>query len=115
MDESQVPIPPARGPLQINSETREGIVTLLLAGELDIASAPELQRAMDDLASTHTERLVIDLGAVTFMDSSGLRTLLLARQRADDGDHELVLRSGSRQVQRVLELSGAIDSFTFER
>jgi anti-sigma B factor antagonist len=96
--------------LQIASEETPERVVLSLSGELDIASAPLLERATESVERP----LVIDLSDVTFMDSTGLRALLLARQQAEAGDHELWLRPGPRQVQRVFELSGTLDRFQFE-
>jgi anti-sigma B factor antagonist len=99
---------PAR--LQITTEETPERVRLSLAGELDIASAPVLERAVESV----DRPLVIDLGEVTFMDSTGLRALLLARQQAESGGQGLALRPGPRQVQRVFELSGTLDRFQFE-
>jgi anti-anti-sigma factor len=99
--------------LEIGTASADGGTVLTLAGELDIASAPALERALDEFGASLPRRLVIDLRQVTFMDSTGLRALLLARQRAADGDHELLLRPGPRQVQRVFELSGTLERFSF--
>jgi anti-anti-sigma factor len=99
--------------LEITTATVDDGTVLALSGELDIASAPALERTLDDLGPSLPGRLVIDLTEVTFMDSTGLRALLFARQRAADGDHELVLCPGPRQVQRVFELSGTLERFSF--
>jgi len=96
--------------LQIASDETDERLLLSLSGELDIASAPILERAIE----TIDRPLVIDLAEVTFMDSTGLRALLLARQQAEDSEQELTLRPGPRQVQRVFELSGTLDRFQFD-
>jgi anti-sigma B factor antagonist len=114
MDQVQGPdaSPPVR--LQISSaETPESAV-LKLSGELDIASAPLLERAVEGLSDLAQRRVLIDLSELSFMDSTGLRALLQARQLAADTDRELTLRNGPRQVQRVFELSGTAATFTFE-
>lgn len=100
--------------LQIASEEGPDGTVLSLAGELDIASAPLLVQATASVDRTGPRQLIIDLGGVTFMDSTGLRALLLARQQADEHDQLLVLRPGPRQVQRVFELSGTLDRFQFQ-
>jgi anti-sigma B factor antagonist len=107
-DPTQDAAVPAR--LQIAADESPERVLLSLAGELDIASAPLLESAVDAV----DRPLVIDLAEVTFMDSTGLRALLLARQHAESGGQMLSLRPGPRQVQRVFELSGTIDRFQFE-
>lgn len=100
--------------LQIDRETGPDEVVLTLRGELDIASAPTLERAVEAARSANSARLIIDLAGVTFMDSTGLRVLLLARESIDGNGRELRLRPGPRQVQRVFELSGTLDAFAFE-
>jgi anti-sigma B factor antagonist len=100
--------------LEISPTSTADATVLALSGELDIASAPGLEQALDEFGASMPRRLVIDLTDVTFMDSTGLRALLLARQRGEDGDHELSLRPGPRQVQRVFELSGTLERFNFQ-
>jgi anti-sigma B factor antagonist len=113
------PPPEAPSPvrLHISSDNGAEATVLSLEGELDIASAPALERAVEGVTSDgdSANRLVIDLAGVTFMDSTGLRALLLARQSANGNGHELLLRPGPRQVQRVFELSGTLDTFVFEQ
>jgi anti-anti-sigma factor len=58
--------------------------------------------------------VVIDLGGLTFIDSSGLRVLLLADARARERGYELVLLPGQETVQRVFEMTGALDVLRFE-
>ena len=59
-------------------------------------------------------RVVIDLGGLAFIDSSGLRVLLLADSRARERGRELVLAPGPEPVQRVFEMTGALDVLRFE-
>ncbi len=114
---SEAPHPDAPAPVQLqisNDRHSEGTV-LALAGELDIASAPTFEQAVAELEPVEdSPRLVLDLSELTFMDSTGLRALLVARQEAGESGRELVLRPGPRQVQRVFELSGTLDRFQFE-
>jgi anti-anti-sigma factor len=100
--------------LEIGASSAEETTVLVLVGELDIASAPAVDRALEDLGPSISKRLVIDLAGVTFMDSTGLRALLLACKSASDSQRELVLRPGPYQVQRVFELSGTLERFVFE-
>ena len=77
---------------------------LRLAGELDLATAPELTEALLDFASSKGE-VYLDLSEVSFLDSSGLRVILaLARSRGDYGS--LVLLAPSASVMRILEIMG---------
>ena len=83
--------------------TEEAVV--VPAGELDAGSATELDRTVRDLRAGGAEALVLDLRALTFVDSAGLRLLLSMRNDAKRDGHDLTLIPGSREVQRVFELT----------
>jgi anti-sigma B factor antagonist len=105
---------PAPGQLVIE-RTRQGeTVILSLRGELDLTSAASFERELRASEEEPANRLVIDLSGLEFMDSTGLRALLLARERAQAQSRPLMLRRGSRQVQRVLELTKTLEAFEFE-
>src|SRR5690349_7528489 len=75
---------------------------LVLAGEIDSYTAPELSEHLG--AKPPVE--VIDVAGVTFIDSSGLRVLVEAHQSRAAVGSRLVLRAPSAAVQRLLEISG---------
>ena len=75
---------------------------LVLRGDLDSHSCQTLAESLN--AIDLTERLVLDMGAVRFIDSSGLRALLAAHEVRRDGE-PLVLRNPSRAVRRLLEIT----------
>ncbi len=93
-------------------EPVEGRTTLELYGELDIASTRMLD---SELANAQRSRhLTVDLSGLRFMDSSGLRSLLLAKSRCGEADCQLSLFRGPREVQSVFELTDTLDAFSFE-
>jgi anti-anti-sigma factor len=75
-------------------------------GELDIATTPALEQAIAEATATPGAALVLDLRELTFMDSTGLRTLAQCNARAEPDGFTLVIWRGSRQIERVLEISG---------
>jgi anti-anti-sigma factor len=75
-------------------------------GELDIATTPALEQAIADATSEPGVTLVLDLRELTFMDSTGLRTLAQTNARAEQDGFTLSIWRGSRQIERVLEISG---------
>jgi anti-sigma B factor antagonist len=89
-------------------------LVLSLQGELDLTSAPMFERELESAEAANPGHLIIDLSQLEFMDSTGLRALLVARERAVADGHQLTLRRGPRQVQRVLELTRTVDAFVFE-
>ena len=105
---------PLPGQLQIESRSENHDVVLSLRGELDLTSVVIFEHELREVEATGPSRVVIDLAGLDFMDSTGLRALLQARERAKSEGHELALRRGPRQVQRVLELTRTLDVFTFE-
>ena len=81
-----------------------GVHVVALHGELDIVSAYDLALALVDVAGS---TLVVDLSDLTFMDSSGIGALLMARNRImADGRGQLVLTRPGVFVRTTLEISG---------
>jgi anti-sigma B factor antagonist len=86
--------------------THEGAcVVVTLAGELDPHSAPSLRSTVDGLGAD-TRELVLDLAAITFIDSSGLREIIHANEALASRGGRLVLRRPSSTTVRLLEISG---------
>lgn len=88
---------------------------LTLRGELDLASVRQLEESLAAIDEQAPARITIDLRGLAFIDSSGLRALLLADTRAREQGYELVLIPGQEPVQRVFEMTGALDVLSFER
>ena len=82
---------------------------LAVSGELDIATAPELEQALEQISPEQCKLVVVDLRELEFMDSTGLSTLVRAHQRLSEQDCELTLVKGPPQVQRLLDLTGVAD------
>ncbi|MBJ7459913.1 MAG: STAS domain-containing protein [Thermoleophilaceae bacterium] len=93
------------GQFNVSVETSPGSYRVVLSGELDIATADQLTSALDGVSPANDERLVIDLTAVSFMDSTGLRVLIAANGAATEGGYELFIVTGDSPAKRVLELT----------
>lgn len=107
--------PPAGLRLAIEPQRdARGVVTLVLRGEIDVASAVELRLALSEALSTDLAGIVVDLAGVDFIDSSGLRTLLVAQDQAASNGHTMILRHVPPQARRLFELSGTADAFVTE-
>jgi stage II sporulation protein AA (anti-sigma F factor antagonist) len=83
----------------------DGERVIRLRGELDIESAPDLERVLlrSRLAG---QRVVLDLAELKFMDSTGLRVLLRARAAADEGRWEINLRNVPPTIRRLFDMTG---------
>ena len=89
-------------------------VILAISGELDMATAPILERRLRAAEPDPPGELVVDLSGLEFMDSTGLHVLLAAARRLRDSGRQLTLRPGPRSVQRVFELTQTSSQFRFE-
>ena len=86
-----------------------GVVSIALSGELDGADVhPTTREARELLRPAGVHSLVVDLGAVTFVDSSGLGLLVNLRQLAEDRGATFSLRNVPQRVTRLLELTGLL-------
>lgn len=92
------------------SSRLETTLALVLAGEIDSYTAPDLA----DLLAKYPDVDVVDLRDVSFIDSSGLRVLVEVHQQRNDADRTLTLRSPSPAVQRLLEISGVAKHLTVD-
>jgi anti-sigma B factor antagonist len=92
--------------LGLAARTAGGIIIAELAGELDIASAPDLRDQLLSLLRPGSSRLVIDLSRVSFCDASGLAVLVSTARRARLLGGFLRLAAVSPQVGQVLNMTG---------
>jgi anti-anti-sigma factor len=92
-------------PFGVTIEQRGSGVYVTLDGELDISTA---QRLEDDLRRVEAERpelIVLDLQQLSFMDSTGLRLLIMADARAREEGRRLAIVRGNEMVHRVMRLT----------
>jgi len=92
----------------------DGGPRVVVSGELDMATSPELTSAIESLERTEAQRVVLDLSRVTFIDSTALSALCLAKAKLNDRRAVLVLGPVSRQVETVLRICGLHREFIRE-
>ncbi len=89
-------------------------VVLVLRGELDFASAPDLRGVIGRACHGEGSNLVIDLTGLAFIDSSGIAALVHAYKLTAASGGSLVLRSPGSRLLRQLEITGLGSLFTIE-
>ena len=93
----------------ISTSDRDGRAVIVVRGELDLATAPELDAVVTEALDAGQD-VVVDLRELAFMDSTGLRVLVAAHARAegaDAGPSFLVVRPlPGAPIQRILAISG---------
>ena len=76
-----------------------------VSGELDVASAPRLREAVEDLRASGWRVIALDVGGMTFVDSSGLAVLLEVRRAAAADGGEVAIAVSCPALERLLTVS----------
>ena len=91
--------------LQVQSEDRDGLVHVALRGELDLSTVGKVQDELRRVEAASPPVMVVDLSKLTFLDSTGLRCLVTADERARDAGRRVVIVRGPDAVQRVFSIT----------
>ncbi len=86
-------------------QTDSGVTVLAPSGRLDVVGAPALKEAVSEAMKQGQPRLVIDMEGVTFVDSSGLGSVVSALKQVRTSKGDLRLAAPNQQVRVVLELT----------
>ena len=85
--------------------TQAGAVVIRPEGRLNMVAAPLLREQLRELVENGSTRLVVDLGAIDFIDSSGLGALISGLKSARQAGGDLRIAAPTDQVQNVLTLT----------
>jgi anti-sigma B factor antagonist len=86
-------------------QTDAGITVVAPSGRLDVAGAPTLKAAIGEAVKSGQPRLVIDMEGVSFVDSTGLGSVIAALKMVRGSKGDLRLAAPNQQVRVVLELT----------
>ena len=87
-----------------------GATVVVVSGELDVLTAPKLNRWVDDVIRRGEGNVVIDLSEAGFIDSLGLHTLLNLQRRLSRHSRSLAVICGEGPVRRAIELARLEDA-----
>jgi anti-sigma B factor antagonist/stage II sporulation protein AA (anti-sigma F factor antagonist) len=87
------------------SEDADGSVLISLEGEIDLRSASTVERCVRGALDVGCTKVVIDLAGVSFIDSSGLNTLVRCHHTAGEAGVPLELRGVTEYVRRAFEVT----------
>jgi len=90
----------------MSTDTVDERIVVHVAGEVDLASAPELDEQLATVMGQAPSHLVVDLSGVTFMDSTGLGVLVRALKRSRELDIRLDLIVTNERVLKVFGITG---------
>jgi anti-anti-sigma factor len=91
--------------LEVETEDRDGLVHVVLRGELDLSTVGKVQDELERVERSSPPTVVLDLSKLSFLDSTGLRCLVTADERARQEGRRLVLVRGPDSVQRVFAIT----------
>jgi anti-sigma B factor antagonist len=101
------------GSLTCEVVPERGVVRVRPIGSLDVATVPILEQQLEELLEAGFRQLVVDLGGLAFMDSTGLRVALKWHKAAERDGFQIGFAPGPPAVQRVFDLTGMSESVRF--
>jgi anti-anti-sigma factor len=91
--------------LEVETVEEEGLVRLLLRGELDLSTVSKVEEELRKAEAAEPGLLVLDLSGLNFLDSTGLRLIVTADQRAREQGRRVAIVKGPETVQRVFSIT----------
>jgi anti-anti-sigma factor len=93
-------------------ERTDDEVTVVLAGEADLATIDQLRDALFDAVAERPSRVVVDLRGLIFIDSMSISALIAARRAALEHAIEFVVTHPRGQVLKIFKIAGVLDTLT---
>lgn len=93
-------------PLEIDRRTDGSITTLVLSGDLDTATAGELEKTVKDIIAGDQPGIVFDMGGITYVSSFGLRVIVYTSKAMRAHDDRFAMHSVQQDVMEILKISG---------
>ncbi|NIV73238.1 MAG: anti-sigma factor antagonist [Calditrichae bacterium] len=91
--------------LKIDVDNKDSVTIVRIEGEVDLYSSPEVRKTILELVNQKPEAIVVNLGQVGYMDSSGLATLVEGLQQVGKYSGKFVLANLRTEVKEVFTLS----------
>ena len=96
--------------MEINIQQHKDITVITLYGELNSQTSTLAQEQLSPLVMSGC-KIVIDLGAITYMSSAGLRTLLLLYRQINNAQGQFVVTNLTEMVHDTMQITGFLDFF----
>jgi anti-anti-sigma factor len=100
------------GSLEVQSTTEDDTTIVRVSGEVDLHTSPQLRALLLEAVATSARSLMIDLAEVSYMDSSGVGTLVYVKREVEQAGGRLVLVGPQPRVLSVLEITHLDKFFT---
>ncbi len=96
---------------QVQYDVEESTATVRATGDIDVATAPEFRDALYRLIDGGEPTITVDMGAVSFIDSSGLGALVAAQKRARKQGATITVANLTSSARKLFEITGLLDVF----
>ena len=91
--------------MAVKIESKGGLTVCHVDGEIDINSSPQIKKSFDKLISSKTPKIVINLTKVTYVDSSGLATLVEILKNMKSYGGRMRLAGMSSKIKSLFEIT----------
>lgn len=98
--------------VSVTTSSQDGVFVLSFGGDIDVASAVTVRDALDRVIAAGHHRLVLDLGDVQFLDSTGLGVMVGRFKAVRDLGGDMHLVCTSRRIARVLSITSLDEVFS---
>lgn len=98
----------------IDVSSADGSTVVRVRGEVDLYTAPQLRERLDQALEEGNATVVVDLGDLDFIDSTGLGVLVGALKQARSAGGDVTLRNPGKSTHKILEIAGLTELFTIE-
>jgi anti-sigma B factor antagonist len=88
-----------------SADLGDGVFTVSVAGEVDLATAPELKEALAEIAGAGATGVLVDLSKATFIDSTTLGVLMGAVRRIRPAGGEVVIACHDTNIRKIFEIT----------
>ena len=97
--------------MEVSERTAEGVNVISLDGRFDAYAADDIEQKLDSILAAGKVRLVVDLGQLEYISSSGLRVLLGALKKTREQQGDIILSGLQPYVREIFEISGFTQLF----
>ena len=91
--------------MSVKVENKNGLTVCCIEGEVDINSSPNIKKSFDKLIAAKTPKIIVNLSKVTYVDSSGLATLVEVLKNMRSYGGKLRLTNMSSKVKSLFEIT----------
>ena len=91
--------------MKIREEKRNDVVMCILEGEINLNNSPQLRQAFDNIIKRNEKKVVVDFSSVSYIDSSGLATLIEMFQRLKKIGGQLRFSNIEQKIKNIFEIT----------